>query len=71
MGRNQQRKEQGVKRMNHRMERPKSTPLVASAVKKAKHARTFRNNVTQYTERKTWKEGTIIRHEMRAESCSI
>lgn len=50
MGRYQQRKEQGVKRMNQRMERPKSTPSVGSRMKKARQARTLRNRVTQFTE---------------------
>lgn len=50
MGRYQQRKEQGVKRMNQRMARPKSIPSVESRMKNARQARTLRNRVTQFTE---------------------
>lgn len=50
MGRYQQRKEQGAKRMNQRMERPKFIPSVVSRMKKARQARTLRNRVTQFTE---------------------
>lgn len=49
MGLYQQRKEQGVKSMSQRMERPKSTPFDESVVKKARHASTLRNRVTQLT----------------------
>ena len=49
-GRYQQRKEQGVKRITQRMERPKSTPLpLLPVVKRAKQARRLRNRVTQLT----------------------
>lgn len=35
--------------MNHKMEKPKSIPWLASVVKYARHARRFKNRVTQYT----------------------
>lgn len=49
MGRYQQRKAQGVKIRNQRMERPKAVPLAASLVNHAKHASRFRNRVTECT----------------------
>lgn len=49
MGRYQQRKAQGVKIRNHRMERPKSTPLELSPENEARQASRFRNRVTECT----------------------
>lgn len=49
MGRYQQRKAQGVKIRNQRMERPKAVPLAASLVNQARHASRFRNKVTECT----------------------
>lgn len=49
MGRYQQRKAQGVKITNHRIERPKSTPLLLSTKNQARQASRFRNRVTECT----------------------
>lgn len=49
MGRYQQRKAQGVKIRNHKIERPNSTPFEVLAVNQAKQASRFRNRVSECT----------------------
>lgn len=48
-GRYQHKKAQGVKMRNHRMDRPKSTPLLVSTRNQARQANRFRNRVTPCT----------------------
>lgn len=49
MGRYQHKKAQGVKISSHRIDRPKSTPLLVSAKNHARQASRFRNRVTECT----------------------
>lgn len=56
MGRYQQRKAQGVKITNHRIERPKSTPLLVSTKNQARQASRFRNRVTEALRKKRERE---------------
>ena len=64
----QQTKEQGVKRMNQRMERPKVVPPSDSTMNHAKLARIFKNSTITWTETKKDMPHVFLQSQKRRKS---